>query len=689
MTAAGATRDVRRQNLVLAALLVTYVAFLAFYDLKTRGPTGMPALWPCNALLAVGLLRLEGWRRGFLLVSCVVSCLIVHTLAGDPPANVVVYTACDTTEAILIALMVRRVLKRPADIRSLHQAVLVVVLAIPITLLMAAIGSALCAFAEKSSMADYFADWAFANALGQAVALPAALVLTTPDTETAFRKPLWQHLVHYGLVGAATAMAFNSTANPMPFLIFPVAMLAAFQLGPRSAAWSALIVGAVALPLTMLGRGPTAINPVWNEPDRFRMIQAFVITIFFTCLAAALALAKQHRMKRLLLRRQKTARAARVRAQAASLAKTEFLATMSHEIRTPLNSILGFADLLGRSETLSPEGRRKLDLIARAGGSLVTIVNDVLDFSRIEAGRIELDPRPVHPRALVNDAVSIIAPAAQAKGLTLTVDADDGDQTYRLDETRLRQVLLNLLNNAVKFTEHGTIRVSLRIHDGEAGDVLALDVSDTGIGITPEQQALLFQRFQQADSSIRRSYGGTGLGLAICKALVNLMGGDISLVSTAGQGSTFSVRLPVTVVEASAADLAVAEDTPAARILLVDDHPMNRELGKAMLELAGCVVVTAEDGDEAVQKVTESRFDVILMDIHMPRMDGLAASRAIRALPGPTGQTPIIALSADVMPQQIERCRKAGMVDHIAKPIERQALYAAINRCLAQAAVAA
>jgi len=689
MTAAGAIRDVRRQNLVLAVLLVAYVVFLAFYDLKTRGPTGMPALWPCNALLAVGLLRLEGWRPLAMLVSCIISCIVMHTLAGDPAAVALIYTACDTVEAILIALMVRQVLKRPVQIRSLQQALQIVVLALPITILMATVGSALCAFAEKDSFSDYFADWAFANALGQAVTLPAALVLMTPDTETAFRKPLWLNAVLYGLVGIATAMAFNSTANPMPFLIFPVAMLAAFQLGPRSAAWSALIVGAVAAPLTMMGRGPTTINPVWNEPDRFRMIQAFVITIFFTCLAAALVLAKQHRMKRLLVRRQRTARAARVRAQAANLAKTEFLATMSHEIRTPLNSILGFADLLGRSETLSPEGQRKLDLIASAGGSLVTIVNDVLDFSRIEAGRIELDLRPVHPRALLNDAVSIIAPGAQAKGLILSVDADDGDQTYRLDETRLRQVLLNLLNNAVKFTERGTIKVTLRIQDGGDGDVLALDVSDTGIGISPEQQTLLFQRFQQADSSIRRSYGGTGLGLAICKALVNLMGGDISLVSAAGQGSTFSVRLPVVVMEHSAADLEVSEETPVARVLLVDDHPMNRQLGKAMLELAGCTVVTAEDGDEAVRLVTESRFDVVLMDIHMPRMDGLAASRAIRALPGPTGLTPIIALSADVMPHQIERCLKAGMVDHVAKPIERQALYAAINRCLAQAALAA
>jgi len=683
------TSDTGRQNRILAVLLGLYLVSVAFYDLNTRGPTGMPALWPCNALLAAGLLYLRSWRPGVMIALCAAGGITMNRIAGDPGSVEVIYSACDILESILMAAIIRRVLRRPPYVRTLRNALLIVLLAAPITAGIALVGSAVCALATQENILDYLGDWVFATALGQALTLPAALVLLAPDTETAFQKPLWQRAALYGLVALAAGLAFGSKTHPLPFLIFPAAMLAAFQLGPKSAAWSALIVAAIAAPLTMFDRGPAAINPVWTDPDRFRMIQAFVITVFFTCLASALVLAKQYRMKRLMLRRQTTARAARVRAQAANLAKTDFLATMSHEIRTPLNSILGFADLLGRTEPLSPDGLRKLELIASAGGSLVTIVNDVLDFSRIEAGRIELDLQPVSPQSLLNDAVAIIAPEARAKGLTVTVSAAEDRGLYLLDQSSLPQVLLNLLNNAVKFTQAGGITVSLAVPRSEAGQTLAIDVADTGIGITPEQQGRLFQRFSQADSSIRRSFGGAGLGLAICRALLGRMGGQISVSSTAGQGSVFSIRLPVEAAAPLVDGAEVEAAGPAARILLVDDHPMNRELGRAMLELAGCAVETAEDGVEALRLAAEGGFDVILMDIHMPRMDGLAASRAIRALDGPPGQTPIIALSADVMPQQIERCRQAGMVDHVAKPIERDALFAAINRCLGAAAMAA
>ena len=689
MTAAGETSDPRRQNLVLAVLLVIYLASLAFYDLKTRGPTGMPALWPCNALLAAGLLHLRSWRPGAMIAIGAVSGLATHMTAGDPPSVAVIYVCSDMVEAILMAAIVRRVLHRAPFVRNLRSALLIVAAAAPIAALTALVGSALCAVATGASLFNYLGDWASSTILGQAVTLPAALILLDRSTETAFRRPIWMTVALYSLVALTTVVAFNSKSHPMPFLIFPVAMLTAFQLGPKSAAWSALIVAAVAAPLTLTGFGPARVDAVWSEPDRFRMIQAFVITVFFTSLSAALVLAKQYRMKHLMTRRQATARAARARAQAASRAKTEFLATMSHEIRTPLNSILGFAELLGRTEPLSPAGLRKLQLIANAGGSLVTIVNDVLDFSRIEASRVDLDLRPTCPRSLLDDAAAIIAPEAHAKGLTLTVDSAQCEGVYLLDESRLRQVLLNLLNNAVKFTETGAIAVTLSVTRDERGDVLGVDIADTGIGITPEQQERLFLRFSQADSSIRRNFGGTGLGLAICKALVGLMGGEIGVRSTAGEGSTFSIRLPVQAVAPLVAEVAAETNGPAARILLVDDHPMNRELGKALLELTGCAVQTAEDGDEAVRLAGQGGFDVILMDIHMPRMDGLAASRAIRALPGPAGQTPIIALSADVMPHQIERCRRAGMVDHVAKPIERDALYAAINRCMGVTPMAA
>ncbi|KQY93770.1 hypothetical protein ASD21_09240 [Caulobacter sp. Root1455] len=280
-----------------------------------------------------------------------------------------------------------------------------------------------------------------------------------------------------------------------------------------------------------------------------------------------------------------------------------------------------------------------------------------------------------------------MAPAAQAKGLVLSARVEtvgDGDEAalLALDETRLRQVLLNLLTNALKFTAQGQVDARLTIGPGP-GD-LRFEVSDTGIGIAPEVQTRLFQRFSQADSSISRCYGGAGLGLAISKALVNRMGGEIDVASTSGEGSRFWVTLSAQVVAA-----AVAEAEPAqlearrpARVLLVDDHPMNRELGHALLTLAGCEVSTADDGVQALAAARLGDFDLILMDVHMPGMDGLAAARAIRGLPGPRGAVPIVALSADALPEQIVRCRQAGMNDHVAKPIRREELLAAVSRAL-------
>lgn len=680
----------RRHNAVLAILLLAYVGCLAFYNLLTRGESGIPGPWPCNALLAIGLAYLRGWRPATMFAICAASCLLMHILAGDSPQIVAIYTICDMIESVLIALLIQRLFPRGPIIRSFAAAIRIVALALPIVVLMAALGSGASVLVTKGDWAAVFVDWLSSNALGMAVTLPAVMVLLDPVTEVAFRKPWWRQASYYGLVAVMASVAFGVESNPMPFLIFPVAMLAAFELGPKSAAWNAIIIAGIAGPLTAVGIGPTTLNALWDEEQRLRIVQAFVITIFFTCLASALVLSKQQRLKRLLIQRQMTAWRARERAQAASRAKTEFLATMSHEIRTPLNSILGFSSLLRSTETLSADGQRKLDLIAQAGDSLVTIVNDLLDFSRIEAGHVQLDPGAASPAALLRDAVDIITPEASGKGLVVVVEiAGDDGGLFAIDESRLRQVLLNLLNNAVKFTPSGQITARLSMTTEASPPELTIEIADTGIGIAQDQQERLFQRFAQADGSIRRSFGGTGLGLAICKALVSAMGGEIGVRSIAQQGSTFWLRLPVERADAPAVPAADAAPDHVARILLVDDHPMNRELGKALLMLAGCAVETADDGDEAVKAAAVGHFDLILMDIHMPRMDGLAASMAIRALPGRRGAVPIVAVSADVMPQQIERCRMAGMVDHVAKPIDRETLYAVINRWLAPNPVAA
>jgi signal transduction histidine kinase/ActR/RegA family two-component response regulator len=642
-----------------------------------------------NALVAAGLLRMSPKRQAILWAVSIATIIITHRLAGDAWSLVAIYAVTDCVEALLTALIADRITRGRAAIRSVRQALMLIAAVLPITVGMAFVGAGLASILLNQAFWPFFRDWALCTSLGMTITLPATLVILEPRRagDPRLRPPHVQAGV-YLLVAGITAAAFFGPRQPMPFLIFPAAMLAAFQLGPKGAGWSAAVVVAVAAPMSIAGFGDHAITPGWSDPNRIRLVQAFVTAMFLTCLAASLSLYREDRLKVLMVRRSAAARAARARAQAASQAKSEFLATMSHEIRTPLNSILGFADLLGATEPLTPAGRRKVDLIARAGDSLVTLVDDILDFSRLEAGRLHLNPAPVSPAALLRQVAEIVAPDAAAKGLSLAVEiAADETALHALDEIRLRQVLLNLLNNAVKFTPAGGVLARLTV----SGETLRFEIADTGVGVAPEHQPHLFQRFYQVDGSIRRTFGGAGLGLAICKALVDLMDGQIGVDSVENRGSTFWVTLPAA---PAAAEVTVAvndEDRPvaAARILLVDDHPMNRELGLAMLVLAGCDVELAEDGDEAVRIAATRDFDMILMDIHMPRMDGVAATEAIRALEGPRGAVPIIALSADVMPHQVERCRRAGMVDHIAKPIDRDTLYRVVDHWLTRDRAAA
>jgi signal transduction histidine kinase/CheY-like chemotaxis protein len=526
--------------------------------------------------------------------------------------------------------------------------------------------------------------WTTSNVLGVAIVLPTLLILFDRRHREAFRVDPLESLLVLALVLATAVTVFTAEAS-LQVLLFAPALLAVFRGGPRAAA--VLVTGSLAATIpTVLHR--TGLDPAVALPP-LRDAQIFHLVLYAVCLAAALALSQQKRLQALLVRRQAVARAAQAKAQAGSQAKSDFLATISHEIRTPLNSIIGFAQIVGDDPDLSPENRRRLDLVGRAGRSLAEIVNDLLDFAKVEAGRLDLVLTPVSPAALLRDAAAIVAPAAQTKGLPLSVAVEtvgQGDEAalLALDETRLRQILLNLLANALKFTAEGQVAARLTIGPGP-GD-LRFEVADTGIGIAPEVQPRLFQRFSQADSSISRGYGGAGLGLAISKALITRMGGQIGVASAPGEGSRFWIALSARAVAPdlapAPAPIALETDRPP-RVLLVDDHPMNRELGHALLTLAGCEVSTADDGAQAVDAARLGGFDLILMDVHMPGMDGLAAARAIRALPAPHGAVPIIALSADVLPEQIARCRAAGMDDHVAKPIRREELVAAVRRALA------
>jgi signal transduction histidine kinase/ActR/RegA family two-component response regulator len=372
---------------------------------------------------------------------------------------------------------------------------------------------------------------------------------------------------------------------------------------------------------------------------------------------------------------------ARRKAEAAAAAKSAFLANMSHELRTPLTSITGFARLIEEQTQLPEDARRYTRRIRDASEALLAIINDVLDFSKLESGRIDLERHPLAVGRLVEEVAGLVSVQASAKALALEFETDAEVPAQVMgDVARLRQVLLNFLSNAVKFTDAGSVRIRSS-YDAER-QRLRVAVTDTGRGIEPDAVERIFERFTQADVSINRTHGGTGLGLAISKGLIELMGGELGVETQPGEGSTFWFEVPAAPssvsVEAPQEELTALDG--GLHILVVDDTAVNRELVRLMLEPLGVKVQEASGGAEAVQSAMNTRFDLILMDVRMPGVDGLEAAQVIRGASPVNGSTPILALTADVQPENAAACRSAGMNEVLAKPIVPQQLLTAIAR---------
>ncbi len=525
--------------------------------------------------------------------------------------------------------------------------------------------------------------YAFTDIWGQVV-LNAAVALVGPVAVFSLRRDgrlaFWSHvslgaaLFLYGL-GMLTQTPIDETN--MGFLVL-LPLLASFIFDGRGAAgWtvatavvSVLIVVAGNLGYTLPARDPT---PLLSK----------TLNVVFATLMMWLFASRFHAVRRDAL----------WRAEEASRAKNVFLATIGHEIRTPMNGVLGMTEVL-LAERSEPALREQLEVIQRSGRVMVALINDLLDLTKLEDRKLSLDPQPFELDEVLRDVEHLSQGAAQARGVGLSfARGADVPPWLTGDALRLRQVLGNLVGNAVKFTEAGQVVVQVeRAGPGDQPVPLRFIVTDTGIGIAPEHLPRLFSLFEQGDSSTTRRFGGTGLGLALCRQLVAVMGGRIEVESTPGRGSRFTVllSLPLAAPRASpqGPEFLADDGAPGGRVLVVDDNAINLRVTSSLVEKAGYASATAVHGAQAVELAGAGGLVAVLMDCHMPVMDGFEATRRIRALGGLAAQVPIVALTASAAPEDVEACLRAGMNAVLAKPLSLRELRLALARATGRVAVA-
>lgn len=657
-------------------------------------------IWPANGVMLAALLQLRGRQAIGVLATCLAINLMGNVVRGDPMPFLWLNAVMNLAQVCLAGLIARRVCGAALDLRRPRRLANFALLAVAPAVFLSAIVMLSVAHAVHSyslikflfTLHRYFEM----EALGLLIVAPALLLIAKSHR---FRRSApassLETVALMTLLAGVTVATFAQSMMPIAFVIFPVLVLVAFRLSPSWVAGAVIMLAVIGGTATVTGHGPASLMrlpPVAgleSVPDVIRHLNLyylFLLMVILTALPISTVMSSRRRLIQRLEARTLTAQTARRRAERADAAKSRFLALMSHEMRTPLNSVTGYAEVLARRPDMAADARAHLGQIQRSGDALLMLVEDVLEVSRGD------DTLVAEPFCLTEVITASAGPGrilAEDKGLSLTIEVRPAAVTPVLgDRRRLRQALHHLIDNAVKFTERGGVSI---VADRIGGDLL-IAVADTGCGVDPALAPTLFEAFVQGDDSISRCHVGAGVGLTLVRRNARLMGGEVTVNSRPGQGATFTLQIPAPLAEVVAGDVARAlipatgdADGRPPRVLVVDDHPANREVARLMLAAVGCEVVEAADGDEAIDIAGAQAFDLILMDVRMPRVDGLTATRAIRALAGPGARVPILAVTADAMPEDAARCIAAGMDAHLAKPISHHALYAAMERLLTTA----
>ncbi len=651
-----------------AALACVYfaVAAVSIANFSTNAP-----IWLGNAIAVAWMIH-EPRRLwpAFAAAVWIGSGLAVYFFGGSPYAPLV--SLADVGETILAVWLIRRIGGPAAALSSVSGLARFILICVTVTIPSSAWGAAMLWWTEGLPFLADWQKWYAATTLGLLMICPLLLIWRTPELRLRLdQAELRRTLVLASGLMVLAALVFSAGFAATLFILFPAVLLLVWSSGFAGASAATAVLLPVGLWQTLNGQGPiaTMVYPATDIVAQIQGLQVYLAALTLASLPLAVVLTDQRRLG---------AELARV-----ADARGEFLAAMSHEIRTPMTGVLGIVDLL-EAENPTPRQQSYLQSIRTSGRHLLSIINDVLDFSRFETGRIELETVDFSLPALLEQLQALLRPLASDRGVSLGFEpSEHSPPVVRGDPTRLRQVLLNLAGNAIKFTPEGRVTVRARHHPlGDGRYRMRFEVEDTGIGIAPDKQKDIFDAFTQGDNSTNRRFGGSGLGLAISKRLVTAMGGSIGVHSKPGEGSCFWFEVTLGAGEAvrvAPDDGSAASAPKPRRILLVEDVELNREIIRSMLERDGHEVAVAENGREAVRLVRGSTFDIVFMDIHMPVMDGIEATRLIRKFSPPKCDIPIVALTANVMAPEQQKCREAGMNDVLMKPVD----WDRVRSCLA------